>query len=116
MMALKQQVQQVMQAAEQKIAQLSQELEAAQSGDRYKAVELELQAQKLALDKYKADLDAAIKQEQMAHDARMQLALTVNQNKHDVDMIEAKTEAEIAKTLAKSGIAASVDLDLGSTP
>ncbi len=115
MMALKQQVQQVMQAAEQKIAQLSQELEAAQSGDRYKAVELELQAQKLALDKYKADLDAAIKQEQMAHDARMQLALTVNQNKHDVDMIEAKTEAEIAKTLAKSGIAASVDVDLGST-
>jgi hypothetical protein len=94
---------QVMQAASQRIEQLTAELQAAQSGDKYKEIELQLQAEKIALDRYKAELDATIKQEQMAHEARMKLALTVNQNRHDIAMVEAKTEAEIAKELAKSG-------------
>ena len=100
---VKQQAMQVMQAASQRIEQLTAELQAAQSGDKYKEIELQLQAEKIALDRYKAELDATIKQEQMAHEARMKLALTVNQNRHDIAMVEAKTEAEIAKELAKSG-------------
>ena len=98
---VKQQAMQVMQAASQRIEQLTAELQAAQSGDKYKEIELQLQAEKIALDRYKAELDATIKQEQMAHEARMKLALTVNQNRHDIAMVEAKTEAEIAKELAK---------------
>jgi len=116
MSALKQQVQVVMQAAEQKIAALSQELEASKSGDRYKEIELQLAAEKLALDRYKAELDAAMQQERMAHESRMKLALTVNQNKHDIDMVEAKAEADIATAFAKSGVSGSVDVEVATTP
>jgi hypothetical protein len=116
MSALKQQVQVVMQAAEQKIAALSQELEASKSGDRYKEIELQLAAEKLALDRYKAELDAAMQQERMAHESRMKLALTVNQNKHDIDMVEAKAEADIATAFAKAGASGSVDVEVATTP
>lgn len=109
-MAVKQQAQQVMEAASQRIEQLTAELAESKSVDRYKEIELQLQAERLELDRYKADLDAVIKQEQMAHEARMRLALTVNKNKHDLDMVEAKAEADIARDFAKQGASVSVDI------
>lgn len=112
MAQLKQQVQQVMQGAAQKIEQLTAELEAAKSGDRYKEIQLQLEAEKIALDKYKADLNAAMQQDKQAHESRMALAMHVNKNKHDIDMVEAKAEADIAVNMAKAGQSGAVDVSL----
>ena len=113
MAQLKQQVQQVMEGAASRIEQLTAELETAKSGDRYKEIELQLQKEKIDLDRYKVDLAAVMQQEQMAHDARMKLAMAVNQNKHDIDMVEAKTEADIAKTFATQGAVVTADVETG---